>query len=241
MKRFLISFITFFTSIYSFAQCDSAVLSGKITDFGNKPIENVYIQIRSDSKTIAYEGFSDEMGNYKFMVKKGKYYSLAAVNKNEYPMWSKLPPADQRLEFWAWNPIIDKDITIDIKYHRMEIYAINAFSVQMAYPGYTVYCRPMSLTKWQANPSASDLCPDPEHLGVEVEINGEKVAINMKQKIKEFAGEDKFMYAYILHVSLPKNKNNENFDVFKLTLTDLNNGDKGEAFYYKEKENLKRQ
>ena len=157
----------------------------------------------------------------------------------EYPKSNtQLAPEDQRLEFWAWNVIADVDQEINIHYHRLEVYGLNVFRIEGATPGYTIYCRPMSLSKYYANPdkpvSETDICTDPDQLKVEVEINGVPTKVNMKQKVKEYVSSGN-CNGYLLHVNLPKNKSSKPYDIFRVVMTDLENGDKGEAMYYLEK------
>jgi hypothetical protein len=105
-----------------------------------------------------------------------------------------------------------------------------------------VYVRPMSLTRTQAwmkagKPKEAILAPEPEQLKAVVWINGEEVPILMKQEIKEYFAPDEWGNAYLLTVDMPKNRNNTlPYYVFKVELTDLENGDRGEAIYYMEKE-----
>ncbi len=59
----------------------------------------------------------------------------------------------------------------------------------------------------------------------------------MKQEIKRIFRSDEWGNAYLLTVDMPKNRNNTlPYYVFKVELTDLENGDRGEAIYYMEKE-----
>ena len=80
--------------------------------------------------------------------------------------------------------------------------------------------------------------PPIDQLKVVVWIDGEEVPILMKQEIKEYYDADEYGSAYLLTVDLPKHLQNDlPYRVFKLELTDLENGDRGEGLYYMEKEN----
>ena len=46
---------------------------------------------------------------------------------------------DQRLEFWAWNFIADRDTTLNIRYHRMEVYGLRIFHIPGGMPTYQIY------------------------------------------------------------------------------------------------------
>ena len=54
---------------------------------------------------------------------------MGAINMSTYPHTVKpgLAEKDQRLEFWAWNFIADRDTTLNIRYHRMEVYGLRIF------------------------------------------------------------------------------------------------------------------
>lgn len=54
-----------------------------------------------------------------------------------------LAEKDQRLEFWAWNFIADRDTTLNIRYHRMEVYGLRIFHIPGGMPTYQIYVRPM--------------------------------------------------------------------------------------------------
>lgn len=61
---------------------------------------------------------------------------MGAINMSTYPHTVKpgLAKKDQRLEFWAWNFIADRDTTLNIRYHRMEVYGLRIFHIPGACP-----------------------------------------------------------------------------------------------------------
>lgn len=222
---------------------DSVTINGRVTDYENHPLNNVSVSwARPDFSEVSVT-LTDKNGNYTIRLPKGKYHSMGALNMDEYIIAkSTLPDEDQRLEFWGWDFIADRDTTLNIQYHRMEAYGLRAFRIPGATPAYQIYVRPMSLTRAQAwmkagKPKAAILAPKPEQLKAIVWINGEEVPILMKQEIKEYFAPDEWGNAYLLTVDLPK-KSNASFPyhIFKVELTDLENGDRGEAIYYMEKE-----
>ena len=146
----------------------------------------------------------------------------------------------------------------------MEAYGIRAFRIPGAMPAYQIYVRPMSLTRfyeWMKTSEPASIvrnedlsnkkqqaqskeakvdqwAPPIDQLKVVVWIDGEEVPILMKQEIKEYYDADEYESAYLLTVDLPKHLQNDlPYRVFKLELTDLENGDRGEGLYYMEKEN----
>ena len=65
-------------------------------------------------------------------------------------------------------------------------------------------------------------------------INGEEVPVLMKQEIKEYFDATEDGNAYLLTVDMPRHqKNILPYRIFKVELTDLENGDRGEGLYYR--------
>lgn len=219
---------------------DTVVVSGIVSNFEGKPIDSAYVEIKNADFSTEYETYTNDKGEYNLSVKKGKYLALASIKLSEYPNLNPnaLPKSQQRLEFWCWNLIVTDNLVLDIHYNRLEIYGVNIFQIQGATPGYTIYCRPMSLTKAQLDPNKNrdfqDAYPNPDELSIKVDINGELVKVNSKEKVKEFVS-DGICYGYLIHTDLPKQKVDNPFDIFRIEMEDLKNGDKGEAMYFMEK------
>jgi len=207
-------------------------ITGHVTDYSGKPLDSVYVVAMNNNFSPNTGTFTDADGRYHLELQKGKYMALLAVRMHEYPRFSSLPAEEQRLEYWAWNFIADKDTVINIQYHRLEIYGLNVFRIHGASPGYTIYCRPMSLTRLQNE--MTDIAPDPDELEINVEINGKPVNLNMAQKVKEFTEEGE-LYGYLLHVDFNDDLNKNPYDVFRIYMKDTTTGDKGEAIYFLEK------
>lgn len=216
----------------NFTENDRIIISGRITDFDDNPVPNALIDLKNSDFSTAHKSYSSEDGQYSIKAKKGKYIGLFAMDINEYPHFSSLPQKDQRLEFWAWDLIADRDMTIDIRYHRLEIYGVNAFRIQGAYPGYMLYFRPMSLSRIMSG--MQDMAPLPENAEIKVEINGLPVQINHIQRVREYVPEA-VIYGYLLHVSLEETENDKPYNKFKIYMKDLETGDMGEALYFQEK------
>lgn len=243
MRKKTFTFLLLLCIIYlqGYSQTDSITISGIVTDFKGNTMDSCLVELFNSNFKTAYETHTNKDGKYKLLVKKGSYLALGALKMSEYPIaGSTLPKDEQRLEFWAWNVIAEENLTINIKYHRLEVYGVNIFRIQGANPAYTIYCRPMSLTRGFAEPDKNlnfiDLCPSPEEIDIKVEINGNPVKVNMKQKVKEFVS-DGICYGYLLHIDLPTEQTNKNYDIFHIEMTDLKNGDKGEAISFKMKNN----
>jgi len=224
------------------AQNDSIVITGIVTDFEGNAKDSAFVEIKGENfgRESLYETYTDSDGRYSLKVKKGKYLALASMKMCEYPKSNtELLPEDMRLEFWAWNVIAEEDMVLDIHYHRLEVYGLTVFKIEGASPGYTIYCRPMSLSKYYLNPDKpigdTDLCTDPDLLDVKVTINGVPVKLTMKQKVKEYVSKG-ICNGYLLHVDAPKELSKKGYDIFRIEMTDLENGDKGEAVYFREKD-----
>lgn len=230
MKKFILTFL-FLPTGFIFGQTDSLEINGKVTDFDESPIDGALVMIKGeDFGHFVDTTYSDSTGQYSLLVKKGKYSGLAAVRMEDY--------GKTRLEFWAYEIPAYKDLNINIRYHRLEVYGVNIFQIQGAYPGYSIYFRPMSLTRYATADKESeilDIAPPADQVDIEVMINGESAKINSIQKVEEYTGKQK-MYAYLIHTDLGK-QTDDAYDEFQIIVGDKGNGDQGEAVYFKEKLN----
>ncbi len=225
-------------SYYAVAQ-EKVVISGYVTDYENNPLDSVTVGWKAANNNILVQALTNKDGYYKADVPKGRYYSMFAIDFSKYLHTSKLPEDDRRLEFWGWNFIADRDTTFNMKYDRMEVYGLNVFRVQNATPAYTIFFRPMSLTKsieWLKNPTTeARMGPSPENADITVIFNDELLEINMIQDVKEYFDDSHYAMAYLLSVSLPKSKSSLPYDIIKIIIQDKENGDKGEGVYFLEK------
>ena len=266
IPKLILLFILFFLYSAGYAQQrDSVTIRGQVTDYNGQPIDSCSIFWQSPSFDDIKQAITDKNGYYTTRIPKGKYQSMGAINMSTYPHTVKprLAEKDQRLEFWAWNFIADRDTTLNIRYHRMEVYGLRIFHIPGGMPTYQIYVRPMSLTRtlqWQKEEKSSLvhaqdlskieqtglskqakgvlLAPSEDKLKAIVWIDGEKVPVLMKQEIKEYFDATEYGNAYLLTVDMPKHqKNILPYRIFKVELTDLENGDRGEGLYYMEKEN----
>ncbi|WP_036892455.1 carboxypeptidase-like regulatory domain-containing protein [Prevotella dentasini] len=238
---------------------DSVTVSGRVTDFSGNPVDSCSVGWMSPSFSGIKEVLTNQDGYYSARIRKGTYYAMTALYMPSYPHVEKPFPADkQRLEFWAWNFVADRDTTFNIRYHRMEVYGINAFNVQGATPTFVIYVRPMSLTRnIEVGPGkslhASDtdnstteaLAPDAQllqwappasELETKVWIDGELVKVLLKQEIKEYVNANEYCNAYLLTVSMPRKWSSTPYTTFNIHLKDTRTGDEGEGVYYLERQ-----
>jgi hypothetical protein len=212
------------TSIFLFFQIghsqnnkrDFIEISGQVTDFEGNPIDSAMVQLKHSDFSEAYSTYSDANGNYKLTgVKKGIYLAMYVLRPKEYPRKNAVPPEDMRLEFWAWNVIADTNLTINPRYHRLELYGLNAFMVIGGGSGVWLYVRPMSLGKLlkhnsdiYTNKSKSEEVADlnvyPEHFKAEVFVDDIPVSIKSIQKVEEFAATENkaLVIGYLINIDL---------------------------------------
>lgn len=220
---------------------EMVTISGCVTDFDGQPLDSVTVGFMNPAFDGQYYAVTDADGRYAARIPRGRYAYAGGIDMKAYPnAGSVLPEADQRLEFWHWNFIADRDTTLDFRYHRLEVYGVNAFQVQGAARGYTVYFRPMSLTRFQrwvrAGKPAGDnaLAPPVDSARIEVAIDGKPVAIRMAQQVREYFDDENWSGAYLLFVDRPKK--GASVRNFRIVMEDLATGDKGEAGYTLEDE-----
>ncbi|MFW5835371.1 MAG: carboxypeptidase-like regulatory domain-containing protein [bacterium] len=231
MKRILVLILMIKMTLvtFTFGQNDSVTISGKVTDFDGRAIKNALIMLKgNDFSKFVDTTYSNRSGEYSLKAKKGKYSGLAAIKMKDY--------GKTKLEFWAFEIPAYKNLNIDARYDKLEIYGVNVFQVQGAYPGYTIYFRPMSLTRYLSadmNLNILNVAPPVDKIDIQVKINGENVKVKSIQRVEEFTGKQK-MYAYLIQTEFGKQRNDK-YDEIRILVKDKENGDRGEAIYFKEK------
>lgn len=147
MKSFLSIVLICIFSFTTYAT-DMIKISGKVTDYNGIPIDSCTVLIYNPDFTEAYETVSNAQGYYSLdSIPKGRYAAIAAMRTNEYPRLLQVAPKDMKLEFWAWNVIADRDITLNIRYDKLELYGTTAFLEYGGRQELLIYTRPMSVTK----------------------------------------------------------------------------------------------
>lgn len=223
---------------------------GKITDFDGNPISGATVRLLSYHFEDVYFTITDDNGKYEMKVEKDLYYAFYACK--DYKI--------NYLEYWAWNVPIHDDMELNARINGLEVYALNAFRVQGAYPAISLYFRPMSLIKgknldksgyWDAETKNQkkyteifDICPQLSKDDIDVQVDGEKAEVLNVNKVLEYSGKaengkNQYRYAYLLQVSLPQDYKNKRCQYKKIhiTLTDRDTGEKGEgSVFWKEEE-----
>lgn len=250
------------SNVYAQIQKNLVTITGRVSDYKGNTIDNCSVMFQNSNFDVLYETKTDEKGKYQIDIPKGKYSNISAIDMDTYPHTMKhgTKNEDLRLEFWGWNFIADRDTTLNIQYNRMEAYGLHVFQVPGGVPAYQIYVRPMSLTRFLTNKgiqnaqhkedlsniaqmSSADtakcdnIAPAIDKAGIKVWIDGEEVDVLMKQQIKEYYEATEYGIAYYITVNRPEKSTTLPYKIFKIELTDLENGDKGEAIYYLEKTN----
>ena len=263
---FLLSFLLA-TAFCHAQQQDSVTICGRVTDYDGQPQDSTTLVWQYANFRIAAQAQTGPDGRYTARIPKGKYQSMAAVNFGRYlhTAPAHVADTDQRLEFWAWDFIADRDTTLDIRYHRMEAYGIRAFRIPGSVPAYQIFVQPQGLTRIRkAMKEHPDLLtagkdlrnirqepleekatyvpfgPSIDQLKVMVWIDGEQVNVLHSQSLRLYLFSGYYTNAYLLTVDRPKQSTALPYHVFKVELEDLENGDRGEGLYYLEKENYVR-
>lgn len=260
--KFTLAALLFGSNLFAQTPADSVTIQGTVTDFNGNPMNSCTVMWKAPSFRNIIQASTDAQGHYSARIPKGKYRSVAACQMDVYLHTAKagVSDADQRLEFWAWDFIADRDTTLDIRFHRMEVYGLRVFRVPGGMPTYQIYVRPMSLTRLQQimkqdfdtrngedlsiiqlgtaqkDAKGSIMAPHADQLKATVWIDGEEVPVLMKQEIKEYFGANEYGNAYLLTVDRPKGTTDLPYHVFKVELEDMEYGERGEGLYYMEKD-----
>ena len=215
MKSFLSIILICIFSFTAYAT-DLVKISGKVTDYKGKPIDSCTVLIYNPDFTEAYETVSNAQGDYTLdSIPKGRYAAIAAMCINEYPRLLQVAQKNMKLEFWAWNVIADRDIILNIRYDKLELYGTTAFLEYGGRQELLIYTRPMSVTKVIAyqnfvNKSEAEknsiVTVEPKYMTFDVYADGKPLEIysiqplTMKNKDNS-VGDD---MCYLLQVELPK-------------------------------------
>lgn len=221
------------------------VISGKVTDFDDNPLQNAVVEIKNDRFVAIYKTNTDDKGEYKIFVEKGLYLALMAYKdyKKKY------------LEYWAWNVPAYQDLQFNPRIGGIEVYAMNAFVPQGAYPSLLIYFRPMSLRRFHSARGSSaikktgiiNISPELAENDIELRINGYPVRILEINRVKEYAGGISSMIAYLIQLTLPRrstiaysiqsalpmkkheDKREQSYLRINMTLKDTQTGERGEG------------
>ena len=218
-------------------------LYGTVTDFNKNPVDSAIIRVKNKKFENLYETITDKNGKYSLDVEKGMYYSIYSIKEKDY--------GKRKLEYWAWNVPINKDLEINPMYDKIEIYGIHAFEPKTGpYDTYRIYFRPMSLTKYQKIKKINKgdtLNIAPEKLTIselKIKINDVAATIKTIDKVLEYNTSDNYIFAYEVQVIEPENNNLpesekvEGYDKISIEINSSETNEKGKAEYFIERNKL---
>ena len=244
---FLLLFVTSCTEKKQTQETATITISGQVTDFDGNPIDSCEVDLMHRDFSVVDTVLTDKTGHYTLTgVEKGQYMALAALRMKDYVYSNAVPEEDMRLEFWAWNVIADKDLTINPRYHRLELYGFQVFKVMGGPPYLWAYVRPMSLGKdlsygkdiyldKQKAEKISDINVLPEDIDFKIYAGDEPLTIHSVQSVEEYCGDDsKPMRGFFLQFDRPEEFSG-NYCIFRIEATHkLFGGEKGESVYFYE-------
>jgi len=248
-KRLSLFLFVCILGINLFAQNENTItISGQVTDFDGNPIDSCDVELMYKDFSSAYDTYTDSTGHYILKgVEKGKYMALSVLRGKDYPRSNAVPEENMRLEFWAWNVIANKDLTINPRYHRLELYGFQVFEVFGGAPYLMAYVRPMSLGKYisygkdvyldkSKMEKMSDISVQPDSIDFKIYAGDEPLTIHSIQPILEYEGEsNQPMRAFFLQFDRPKEFSGDNYCIFRIEATHNAFGiEKGENLYFYE-------
>lgn len=252
MKKALLSAWIILSVFGVLAQTGNTItISGHVSDFDGNPIDSCQVDLFDKNFETLYTAYSDSTGRYELKnIEKGRYMAMYALRMKEYPRANAVPEKDMRLEFWAWNIIADRDLIINPRYHKLELYGLNVFKVTGGYNGFFIYFRPMSVTKYisyskedyldkkKMEDKVADISVSPEYLDVKVFADGEPMKINSITPVEEYNG-TMSITGYIMQVDAPKAKSDKPYIVFRVEAENREFNEKGENLYFYEVKDYK--
>jgi hypothetical protein len=178
------------------------------------------------------QALSDSSGHYILRVEKNTYHALMAIKMSDY--------GKSRLEYWAWQIPAAESLFVNPRYHRLEVYGVNAFSVQgSGSRSVFVYFRPMGLTRHKMWESLHDTAgaqmrmigPALTTKDINVTIDGQPSTILCLTELNEKAKVGS-MRAYLMQCALPETKKSNYVSRIDVTAVDPENHDTGEALLF---------
>jgi len=233
--------VLFFLLTAVFVSCnyknnEYVTLSGTVTDFDDNPIDSAVLKIKDKNFDDIYETLTDKNGRYSLEVKKGIYYSIFVIRKNDY--------GKSKLEYWAWNVPILEDLQLNPRYDNLEVYGINVFEPKVnPYDTYRIYFRPMSLKKYFKageieKGDTIKIAPKLTKDDITVKINGVVSDVKTVDQVLEYSSGGNYIFAYEIQVLKPAKdiltpyEKVKGFDRISVFVHSTETGEKGEADYF---------
>ena len=167
MKRTILFLCFVISVIITYSQ--SHTVTGRVTDYNGQTIDSCSVIIYNPDFSEAFEVLSNSEGYYRIdSVPQGRYAAIAAMRVSEYPRVMQVPFNKMKLEFWAWNVILNQDLNLDIRYDKLELYGTEAFFEYGGRQELLIYARPMSVTKVVRDPNFMDKTAQEKNTNVTV-------------------------------------------------------------------------
>lgn len=241
-----------FLAFFSFSSFDIAreevngviTISGRVTDFEGNAIDSAIVTLKHRDFSTAYEIYSDKNGYYELKnVKRGNYMSMYVLRPKEYPRANAVPQEDMRLEFWAWNIIADRDLVINPRYDKLELYGTTVFEELGGRRELLVHFRPMSVTKnliygkdvyldKSKLEEVADISVKPENLELEVYADDEPLKVYSIHPLNGYGREEDISVSYLARIERPKKMPTKPYVIFRVVATNKEFNEKGENLYF---------
>ncbi len=175
-----------------------AKISGIIKDKQGNILPMVSVELKNEDFQTQYSAITNEQGRFVMTVPDMVYPYLTAVK--DY--------AIDYLEYWCHNvPALDC-LDLDIEIDKLEIYGINAFEVKGAAKTLSIWFRPMSLCKFQAQ--EKEIAPDFDIDSITVKINEQQTEVVVVNRVNEYIGMEGCVTSYLIQAKLPEDVKNWN-------------------------------
>lgn len=246
MKYVLLSLISLLVAGVACARNYS--ISGRVTDYNGLPVDSCSVMLFNPDFNPALVSESDADGFYRLdSVPEGRYAAIAAIRLNEYPRMQQVPPEDMKLEFWAWNVVLDRDLDLNIRYGKLELYGTRAFYEYGGRQELLIYTRPMSVTKAVLFPDYADksamernssVTVAPKFMEFRVYVDGRPIEILSVQHLSlpNTNGNSMNDDCYLIQTTLPENNNSNPEKPHEIRVVGHNKeyDEWGESVYYLE-------
>jgi hypothetical protein len=198
------------------------VISGKLTDFSDNPLNGGQIILKGDDFEDLLTVVTDDEGRFTLSAKSNTYNALYAVKDYKTKF----------LEFWFWDLPLNRDLDLHIKIDGLEIYGIKAWRT---WRGALVYFRPMSLKRYGAlgRPDKTKLALISPQLRIEdinVSLDGRSTQVWAINKVQEKAdSSENYMDAYLIHIDDQRSTKGKDWQMLRIELFDRETGEHGQG------------
>ncbi len=177
-------------------QYGKIIVKGIVSDFEGNFLEDADVHFQDENFSSLFSTKSDKSGKFEISIDNRVYNSVFICK--DY--------STKNLEYWHWNFNPMTSPIIEAKIDGLELYGMKAWTTLPAYPGLIVYFRPMSLKKYKSleqpdKNRAAIIYPELNEKNIKAKINGNPSQILGLNFVKEFMENEKFMGAYLLHLS----------------------------------------